>query len=79
MKFHIEQASYEGLIALALSDTLCCLSGLVDAAVVGGAIRVVYKADDVLQLYARLYVPSAQNAFVRTSTWLTVLHSDSPG
>lgn len=73
LKFHIEQAGYEGLIALAVSDSLCCLTGLVAATATGGSIRVVYETHEAWKLYARLYVPCVQNALVRTSTWLTVL------
>lgn len=67
----MEQAAYIGLIALAVSDALYCVSGLADA--LNSRAQTAFKAEDVAHMYAQLYGPYFQNTFMHTGSWLTVI------
>lgn len=66
----IERSSRDGLIGLAVADMLCCIVSLFVA--LFRAKRVLWLASDPT-IYVLLYGPYFQNAFMKASTWLTVI------
>lgn len=71
LKWSVEQSGHEGLIALAVSDTLCCAVGILEVGT--SEMRSVYSREAAPWMYAQMYGPGIQNALVRTSAWLTVI------
>ena len=70
MNSDIEKASHLGLVALAVSDTLYCLTALPDAFL--SSQETVYTSKSFI-LFVTMYGKSIQNIFMRASTWLTVI------
>jgi hypothetical protein len=66
----MEKAAQLGLIALAVSDMLYCLSAIPDAYI--SQSQTVFHGR-TFWLYVQMYGPYLQNVFFNTSTWLTVL------
>ena len=64
----MERAARLGLIALAVSDILFCISTL-PKAFVGSE---TFFAGRSLRMYVQMYGPCFERIFMRTSTWLTV-------
>jgi len=67
----MEQSAYIGLLALSVSDSLYCVSAL--WAAVQSRQQVAFRHDDLVHMYAQLYGPYLQNAFMHTGSWLTVI------
>ena len=66
----MEKAAQLGLIALAVSDMLYCVSAIPDAFI--SHSQTVFQGR-TFWLYVQIYGPYLQNVFMQTSTWLTVL------
>ena len=67
----MERSAYIGLIALAVSDALYCVSALLGA--VQSRQQTAFRHDELLRMYVQLYGPYLQNTFMHTGCWLTVL------
>jgi len=67
----MEQAAHVGLIALAVSDVLYCISALLKALV--SRQQSAFRQEHVMLMYAQLYGPYLQNTFLHTGSWLTVI------
>ena len=67
----MERSAYVGLIALSVSDSMYCVSAL--WAAVQSRQQVAFRHDDIVRMYALLYGPYLQNAFMHTGSWLTVI------
>ena len=66
----MEKSAQLGLIALAVSDMLYCITAIPDAFISNS--QTVFHGRS-FWLYVQLYGPYLQNVFMNTSTWLTVL------
>jgi len=67
----MEQAAYIGLLALAVSDALYCVTALLAA--VQSRQQSAFHGDELFRMYAQLYGPYLQNIFMHTGCWLTVI------
>lgn len=67
----MEQAAHVGLIALAVSDALYCISALLKVLV--SRPRSAFRQEDIVLMYIQLYGPYLQNTLMHTGSWLTVI------
>ena len=67
----VERSAYIGLIALAISDALYCISALLGA--VQSRQQTAFRRDELVRMYVQLYGPYLQNTFMHTGCWLTVI------
>lgn len=67
----MEQAAHVGLIALAVSDALYCISSLFKALI--SWPQTVFRREHIVLMYAQIYGPYLQNTFMHTGSWLTVI------
>lgn len=67
----MERAAHTGLVALAVSDILYCLSAMCHSFFVSRTQTAFQSLS--LQLYIQIYGPYLQNTFLHTGTWLTVV------
>jgi len=77
MSCRIERASRAGLIGLAVADLLCSASALVVTYGRGddstGQPRAAFSEAEKTRVLSVVYGPFAQNACVKSNTWLTVV------
>jgi len=67
----MERSAYIGLVSLAVSDALYCLSGLLEAGL--GKQQTVFRRREFVRMYGQLFRPYFQNMFMHTGCWLTVI------
>ena len=67
----MERSAHIGLIALAVSDALYCISALLGA--VQSRQQAAFRQNDLVRMYIQLYSPYLQNTFMHTGCWLTVI------
>ena len=67
----MERSAYIGLLALAVSDALYCISALLGA--VQSRQQTAFRRDELVRMYVQLYGPYLQNTFMHTGCWLTVI------
>lgn len=70
MDCSLEKSAQTGLISLAVSDMLYCMTSIIRAFM--GRSQVVFHQRDIW-LFIQLYGSYIQNIFANTSTWLTVI------
>lgn len=67
----MERAAHTGLVALAVSDIMYCLSAMCHSLFVSRTQTAFPSLS--LQLYIQIYGPYLQNTFLHTGAWLTVI------
>ncbi|ELT93130.1 hypothetical protein CAPTEDRAFT_195782 [Capitella teleta] len=70
MDCSLEKSAQTGLISLAISDMLYCITSIIRAFITQS--QVVFPKRDIW-LFIQLYGSYIQNIFANTSTWLTVI------
>jgi len=67
----MERSAYIGLLALAVSDALYCISAFLGA--VQSRQQTAFRHDEFIRMCVQLYGPYLQNTFMHTGCWLTVI------